>query len=128
MPVGALVVRGDEILGRGRNATIRERNPLAHAEMKAIMEALPKAGGWRLVDCDLYVTLEPCAMCAGAIVHARLRKLIIGASDPKTGACGSVLDVTGEPRLNHQPELVRGVLQEDCSRILKDFFRRLRRK
>lgn len=128
VPVGAVVVLGDEIIGRGRNSTVRDKNPLSHAEMNAIREALPKVGGWRLVDCELYVTLEPCAMCAGAVVHARLRKLIVGAPDPKTGACGSVLDVTGEKRLNHQPQVIRGVLREECSRILKDFFRELRRK
>lgn len=128
VPVGAVVVRDGVIIGRGRNRTEERKDPLQHAEMLAIKEALAAAGGWRLIGCDLYVTLEPCAMCAGAAVHSRIRRVIIGTEDPKTGACGSVLDVTGEPRLNHHPEIVRGVLREECSQILKDFFRKRRRK
>ena len=128
VPVGAVIVKDGEIIGRGRNRTEERKNPLEHAEMLAMKDALPSVGGWRLVGCDLYVTLEPCAMCAGAAVHSRIRRLIIGADDPKTGACGSVMDVTGESRLNHHPEVVRGVLGEDCSQILKDFFRKRRRK
>ncbi len=128
VPVGAVVVKDGAIIGKGRNRTEERKDPLAHAEMLAMQEALTAVGGWRLVDCDLYVTLEPCAMCAGAIVHCRLRRLVIGTEDPKTGACGSVLDVTGETRLNHQPEVFRGVLREECSRILKNFFRERRRK
>lgn len=128
VPVGAVIVKDGEIIGRGVNRTVRDKDPLKHAEMMAIRDALPAVGGWRLVDCDLYVTLEPCAMCAGAIVHSRIRRVIIGTADPKAGACGSVLDITGEPKLNHHPEMIRGVLQEECSQILKDFFRKLRRK
>lgn len=128
VPVGAVVVKDGEIIGRGRNRTEERKDPLEHAEILAMKDALPAVGGWRLVGCDLYVTLEPCAMCAGAAVHSRVRRLVIGTEDPKAGACGSVLDVTGEPRLNHHPEVVRGVLREECSNILKDFFRKRRRK
>lgn len=128
VPVGAVVVKDGSIIGRGKNTTVAEKNPLRHAEMNAINDALQAAGGWRLTGCDLYVTLEPCSMCAGAIVHSRIRKLIIGAADPKTGACGSVLDITGEHRLNHNPEVITGVLGDECSGILKKFFKKLRRK
>ncbi len=128
VPVGAVVVRDGEIIGRGANQTITRRDPTAHAEMLAVRDALPAAGGWRLTDCDMYVTLEPCAMCAGALIHARIRRLFIGTPDPKTGACGSLLDVTGQPGLNHHPEIHMGILQEQCAEILKSFFRELRRK
>ena len=128
VPVGAVVVRDGEIIGRGFNQTILRRDPTAHAEMLAVRDALPAAGGWRLPGCDMYVTLEPCAMCAGALVHARIRRLYIGTADPKSGACGSLLDVTGHPGLNHHPEVRTGILQEQCAEILKSFFRELRRK
>ena len=128
VPVGAVVVRDGRIIGRGRNQTIARRDPTAHAEMLALREALPEAGGWRLPDCDMYVTLEPCAMCAGALIHARIQRLYIGTPDPKSGACGSLLDVTGHPGLNHHPEVYMGILQEQCAEILKSFFRELRRK
>lgn len=128
VPVGAVVVRDGEIIGRGANQTITRRDPTAHAEMLAVRDALTAAGGWRLTDCDMYVTLEPCAMCAGALIHARIRRLFIGTPDPKTGACGSLLDVTGQPGLNHHPEIHMGILQEQCAEILKSFFRELRRK
>jgi len=128
VPVGAVIVKDGEIIGRGRNRTFETKNPLAHAEMIAMTEALENIGGWRLVDCDMYVTLEPCSMCAGAIVHSRLRKVYIGTPDSKAGACGSVLDITGEKRLNHQPEIEIGILQPECERILKEFFKKLRGK
>lgn len=128
VPVGAVIVKDGIIIGRGRNRTIERKTPLAHAEMLAMEEALSAVGGWRLTGCDLYVTLEPCAMCAGAAVHCRLRRVVIGTEDPKAGACGSVLNVTGEERLNHHPEVIRGVLRDECSQILKDFFRKRRRK
>ena len=128
VPVGAVIVRDNRIIGRGWNQTITHRDPTAHAEMIAVKEALPEAGGWRLTDCDMYVTLEPCAMCAGALIHARIRRLYIGTPDPKSGACGSLLDVTGQPGLNHHPEVFVGILQEPCAGILKSFFRQLRRK
>ena len=127
VPIGAVVVKDGEIIGRGRNRTEELKNPFAHAEMNAMNEALEKCGGWRLTGCDLYVTLEPCSMCAGAIVHARLRRVFIGTDDPKAGACGSVLDITGEQRLNHQPQVIRGLQRESCAGILKDFFKELRR-
>ena len=128
VPVGAVIVRDGEIIGRGANRTIALRDPTAHAEMLAVRDALPAAGGWRLTDCDMYVTLEPCAMCAGALIHTRIRSLYIGTPDPKSGACGSLLDITGTPGLNHHPDVYTGILREECSAILKSFFRELRRK
>ena len=128
VPVGAVIVRDGKMIGRAGNRTEAQKDPTAHAEMLAIRQALEAVGGWRLTGCDMYVTLEPCAMCAGAIVHARIRNLYIGPEDPKTGACGSVLDITGDTRLNHQPHVERGILREECSDLLKCFFRQLRRK
>ena len=127
VPVGVVIVKNGDIIGRGRNRTEELKDPLAHAEMNAMKEALPAVGGWRLTDCDMYVTLEPCSMCAGAIVHARLKRVYIGTTDPKTGACGSVMNILADKHLNHQPEVVTGILQEECSDILKNFFRQLRR-
>ncbi len=128
VPVGAVVVKDGTIVGRGRNRTEELKNPFAHAEMEAMQEALQTLGGWRLTGCDMYVTLEPCSMCAGAIVHARIRNLFIGTTDPKTGACGSVMDITSDPHLNHHPCVRTGILADECSAILKEFFRQLRRK
>ena len=128
VPVGAVIVKDGIVIGTGRNRTEETRNPFMHAEMNAMQEALDRVGGWRLTGCDMYVTLEPCSMCAGAAVHARLDSIIIGTADPKAGACGSVLDITSEKRLNHQPAIVTGVLRQECSQILKDFFREIRRK
>lgn len=128
VPVGAVVVHDGMVISAARNRTEERKDPLAHAEMLAIQEALCAVGGWRLTDCDMYVTLEPCAMCAGAIVHARIRNLFIGTPDPKTGACGSVMNITADPHLNHHPQVVTGILREECSGILKEFFRQLRRK
>ncbi len=128
VPVGAVIVRGGAVIARAANRTEEKKDPTAHAEMLAIGEALKAVGGWRLTGCDMYVTLEPCAMCAGAIVHARIQNLYIGTEDPKTGACGSVLDITGDTRLNHQPHVEKGILREECSDLLKCFFRQLRRK
>lgn len=127
VPVGVVIVKNGEVIGRGRNRTEELKDPLAHAEMNAMKEALAAVGGWRLTDCDMYVTLEPCSMCAGAIVHARLKRVYIGTTDPKTGACGSVMNILADKHLNHQPEVVTGILQEECSAILKNFFRQLRR-
>lgn len=126
-PVGAVIVKEGKVIGTGRNRTEELKDPTAHAEMLAIREALAAVGGWRLVGCDLYVTLEPCAMCAGAIVLSRLRKVFIGTPDPKTGACGSVMNITADEHLNHHPQVFTGILQEECSAILKNFFRQLRR-
>ena len=129
VPVGALVVSPTgEILGQGRNRRESDQDPTAHAEILAIREAAAKLGSWRLVDCDLFVTLEPCAMCAGAIVLARLRRVIFGASEPKAGFCGSLGNLVEEERLNHRVELVSGVLAEECSEALRRFFQRLRER
>ena len=128
VPVGAVVVKDGEIIGRGSNAPIGRHDPTAHAEIQAMREATQKLGNYRLVGCTLYVTLEPCAMCSGAIQHARIARLVYGASDPKTGACGSVIDLMNEPRLNHHTEVVSGVLAENCGAILSSFFAARRQK
>ncbi len=122
VPVGAVVVRDGAIVGRGGNAPIAESDPTAHAEIAALREAGRSLGNYRLPGCDLYVTIEPCAMCAGAILHARIRRLVFGARDPKTGACGSVIDLFAVPRLNHHASATGGVLADECGRLLSDFF------
>jgi tRNA(adenine34) deaminase len=122
VPVGAVVVRAGEIIGRGYNAPISRHDPSAHAEMLALRDAARHIGNYRLTGCELFVTLEPCLMCAGAIMHARIARLVYGAADPKTGACGSVLDAFAEPRLNHHTGVVAGVLAEECGAMLSDFF------
>ena len=122
VPVGAVVVKDGEIIGRGFNAPISRHDPSAHAEMMALRDAAQYLGNYRLVGCELFVTLEPCLMCAGAIMHARIARLVYGASDPKTGACGSVLDVFAERRLNHHTETTGGVLAEECGALLSNFF------
>jgi len=122
VPVGAIVVCGDAIVGRGGNAPIAGNDPTAHAEIAALREAAAKLRNYRLPGCALYVTLEPCAMCAGAIIHARLARLVFGARDPKTGACGSVIDLFGEPRLNHHTRVTSGVAAEECGGLLTQFF------
>jgi tRNA(adenine34) deaminase len=123
VPVGAVVVRDGAVIGVGGNSPISAVDPTAHAEIAALREAAARAGNYRLVDCDLYVTLEPCAMCAGAIMHARIRRLVFGARDPKTGACGSVVDLFGEPRLNHHTAVREGVLAGESAELLAEFFR-----
>jgi tRNA(adenine34) deaminase len=128
VPVGAIVVRNGEILGRGHNATISRGDPTAHAEVIALREAAEHIGNYRLVDCDLYVTLEPCVMCAGAIMHARIARVIYGAADPKTGACGGVVNLFDEARLNHHATVTGGVLAEQCGQRLKEFFARRRNR
>lgn len=127
VPVGAVVVAGEAIVGRGFNAPILRRDPTAHAEIAALREAAAALGNYRLPDCELFVTLEPCAMCAGAILHARLRRVVFGAADPKTGACGSVVNLFAEPRLNHHTSAVGGVLAEACGSLLSAFFAARRR-
>jgi tRNA(adenine34) deaminase len=122
VPVGALVVRDGAVLGRGGNAPIAHNDPTSHAEIVALREAGRALGNYRLPGCTLYVTLEPCAMCAGAIMHARLARLVYGASDPKTGACGSIVDLFAEPRLNHHTSVTRGVAGDACARVLSEFF------
>lgn len=122
VPVGALVVRAGTIVGRGGNAPIAGSDPTAHAEIAALRSAGAALGNYRLPDCELYVTLEPCAMCAGAILHARVGRVVYGARDPKTGACGSVIDLFAEPRLNHGTTVVGDVLAGECGKLLSDFF------
>ena len=122
VPVGAIVVRNGEVLGRGFNQPIGSHDPSAHAEIMALRDAARQAGNYRLVDCTLYVTLEPCAMCAGAIMHARIARVVFGARDPKTGACGSVVDLFGEERLNHHADVEGGVLAVECGAMLSSFF------
>lgn len=126
VPVGAVVVRGGQVLARAHNTREIENDPTAHAELVAMREASRMLGSWRLQGCTLYVTLEPCFMCAGAIVNARPDRVVFGAMDPKAGASGSLADVLADVRLNHQPEVTRGVLAEACGAILKDFFREAR--
>ena len=122
VPVGALVVRNGEVIGRGSNRTVRDQDPTAHAEMLAIREAARALGSWRLQGCELVVTLEPCAMCAGAMVLARLDRVTFGAWDEKAGMSGSVGDVLRHPRLNHRPEVVSGVMAAECGELLRGFF------
>ncbi|PKO63944.1 MAG: tRNA adenosine(34) deaminase TadA [Betaproteobacteria bacterium HGW-Betaproteobacteria-16] len=122
VPVGAVVVKDGEIIGRGSNAPISRHDPSAHAEIQAMRDAAARLGNYRLVGCSLYVTLEPCAMCAGAIQHARIANLVYGASDPKTGACGSVIDLMAETKLNHHTEVTGGVLAQECGNLLSAFF------
>ncbi len=122
VPVGAVVVCQGKVVGRGHNSPISRSDPTAHAEVLALREAAAALGNYRLVDCSIYVTLEPCAMCAGAIMHARLARLVYGAADPKGGACGSVADLFGNRSLNHHTWVTKGVLAEDCSALLSNFF------
>jgi tRNA(adenine34) deaminase len=128
VPVGALVVQHGVIVGRGFNQTILRHDPSAHAEIVALRDAANRLGNYRLPGCELYVTLEPCAMCCGAIMHARIARVVFGASDPKTGAAGSVIDLFGEARLNHHATVETGVLGEACGRLLSDFFAARRQK
>jgi tRNA(adenine34) deaminase len=122
VPIGAVVVRDDEVVGRGQNRREADQDPTAHAELLALREASRWLGTWRLPGCTLYVTLEPCVMCAGALVLARLDRLVFGADDPKAGAVGALYDVPRDPRLNHVVEVVRGVAAESSTRLLQDFF------
>ena len=126
VPVGAIVVKDGVIIGRGSNAPIGLHDPTAHAEIIAMRQAAQYLGNYRLADCTLYVTLEPCAMCSGAMQHARIVKLVYGASDPKTGACGSVVNLMSEPKLNHHCEVISGVLADECGAVLTAFFKQRR--
>ena len=128
VPVGCVIVHDGMIVGRGHNQVEQLKDATAHAEMIAIGAASEALGSWRLNECTMYVTLEPCAMCAGAIVLARVGRMVYGATDPKAGACGSVLDVIHEPRLNHRVELSNGVMAEECGALLKSFFQAKRKK
>jgi len=126
VPVGAVIVKDGKIRARGRNEREKKQDPCKHAELTAIQRAARVLGSWRLLDCTLYVTLEPCAMCAGAIVLARIPRVVYAAADPKAGACGSVLNILAEKKLNHRPEVTGGVLAAEAGQILKDFFKAAR--
>ena len=126
VPIGCVIVKEDEIIGRGYNRVEADQDPSAHAEMLAIREAVRTTGYERLSGCRMYVTLEPCSMCAGAIVLARIDELIYGASDPKTGACGSLYDIVEDERLNHRVHVRRGMMEQTCSQMIRDFFAALR--
>ncbi|MGB8339686.1 MAG: tRNA adenosine(34) deaminase TadA [Burkholderiales bacterium] len=122
VPVGAIVVKDGAIIGRGYNSPIAKHDPTAHAEICALRDAAEKIGNYRLPDCELYVTLEPCTMCVGAIMHARIAHVFFGASDAKTGAAGSVVNLFAETKLNHHAEVTGGVMAEECALLLKEFF------
>lgn len=126
VPIGAVIVRGDEIIAAAHNLVETSKDPTAHAEMLAIRQAAARLGGWRLTGCHMYVTVEPCSMCAGAIVWARIEKLFIGTDDPKGGACGSIFNIPQEKKLNHYTEIETGLLREECSEIMKTFFKKIR--
>jgi tRNA(adenine34) deaminase len=122
VPVGAVILRGGQVIATGYNRPVTEHDPTAHAEIVALRHAATLLGNYRLPECELYVTLEPCAMCAMAMLHARLKRVVFGAFDPKTGAAGSVLDLFGEPRLNHHTQRLGGVLAQECGAMLREFF------
>jgi tRNA(adenine34) deaminase len=126
VPVGAVVVRNGPIVGRGHNLRETVGDPTAHAEMIALTAASESKGHWRLEDCELFVTLEPCPMCAGAVVNSRIRRVVFGASDPKAGACGTLFNVVQDSRLNHRAQLAAGVLADECAEVLRSFFRECR--
>ena len=128
VPVGAVLIRQDQILGEGWNAPIRQHDPTAHAEIRALRHAAEALGNYRLLDTTLYVTLEPCVMGAGAIIHARVKRVVIGAADPRTGAAGSVFDILNSDRHKHQDEMSHGVLADECGALLKAFFQARRNK
>lgn len=128
VPIGCVIVCEGKIIGRGYNRRTTEKNPLAHAEMIAIRKASRRLGDWRLEGCQMYVTLEPCQMCAGAIVQARMDKVVIGCMNPKAGCAGSILDLLREEAFNHQAEVETGVLEKECSEMMKAFFKELREK
>ncbi|MGE5677570.1 MAG: tRNA adenosine(34) deaminase TadA [Pseudomonadota bacterium] len=126
VPVGAVIVINGEVIAAAHNSRELSRDATAHAEMTAIREACEKLGGWRLINCEMYVTLEPCPMCSGAILQSRIERLYIGTMDPKGGAAGSLLNLFDDYHFNHETQVETGILQEECSQILKDFFRRKR--
>lgn len=127
VPVGAVIVRNGEVISVGRNRRETGKNALAHAELEAIDLACKKLGGWRLWECEMFVTLEPCPMCTGAIINSRIRRLVFGASDPKAGSCGSVINLFDLP-YNHKPEVISGFMADECSELLKEFFKKLRNR
>ena len=128
VPIGCVIVYEDKIIGRGYNRRTIDKNTLAHAELQAIRKASRKMNDWRLEDCTLYVTLEPCQMCSGAIVQARIRRVVVGCMNPKAGCAGSIMNLLQVPQFNHQVELTTGIMGEECSRMMKTFFKELRRK
>lgn len=128
VPIGAVIVRNGEVIGRGYNLRETGHDATAHAEMIAIREASQRIEAWRLLDCTLYVTLEPCPMCAGAIVQSRVKRVVYGTHDPKAGCAGTLMNLLQEPRFNHETELTSGIMQEECATLLTAFFRRLRNK
>lgn len=128
VPVGAVIEKDGKIIGRGHNRTETSKDPTAHAEIIAIREAAKNLGGWRLIGSRMYVTAEPCSMCAGAMVLSRIEKVYIGTRDPKTGACGSLMNILQDERLNHYVEIETGIMQQQCEKIMKSFFQKLRRK
>ncbi len=128
IPVGAVIVKDGKIIARGYNKKEEKKDTTQHAEIIAIQKASRKIGAWRLQDCEMYVTLEPCAMCTGALIQARLKRVYIGTMDPKTGACGSVLNLLEDYKFNHKVEVETNIMQKECEKILKDFFKYLRRK
>ena len=127
VPIGCVIVCEDKIIGRGYNRRTTDKNPLAHAEMIAIKKASKKVGDWRLEDCTMYVTLEPCQMCSGAIVQSRMKRVVVGCMDAKAGCAGSILNLLQMDEFNHQVELEKGVLEEECSLLMKNFFKELRK-
>lgn len=126
IPIGAIIEKDGEIIARGHNLNETTKDPTAHAEMIAIRQAAKALGGWRLTGCNMYVTMEPCSMCAGALVWSRIDKLYIGAMDPKSGACGSVFNIVQEKKLNHFIEIESGIMEKECQEIVKGFFKDLR--
>lgn len=128
VPIGCVIVHEGKIIGRGYNRRTTDKNPLAHAELAAIKKASKKMGDWRLEDCILYVTLEPCQMCSGAIVQARVKRVVIGCMNPKAGCAGSILNLLQVERFNHQVEITSGILEAECSQMMKGFFKELREK
>ena len=128
VPIGAVIEKDGAIIGRGHNLTETLKDPTAHAEIIAIRNAAKELGGWRLLGCNLYVTCEPCAMCAGALVLARIKKAFIGAMDPKSGACGSVFNIIQEQKLNHYIEIETGIMRQECEGMMKEFFKKRRKK
>ena len=126
IPIGAVIVRGGELIASGHNVRETERDPTGHAEMVAIRRAAARLGAWRLTGTTLYVTIEPCPMCAGALVLARIERLVYGAADPKAGACGTLWNLVQDPRLNHRLAVTAGVLEDECRAVIQAFFRRLR--
>ena len=128
IPVGVVIVKDDKVIARAHNTKESKKDSTCHAEILAIQKACKKLDSWRLLDCEMYVTLEPCSMCAGALINSRIKKLYIGTDDGKTGACGSVLNLLGDYKFNHKKEVEKYILKEDCEKLLKDFFKFLRER